>query len=91
MVLAHTYQARDFAPKLAARLQWPILTDVVAVKATDGRPVFTRLVFQGKLAADVVPEGASPCLVTFQAGAFRADAAARGPAAAGIVPFGGLD
>ncbi|MBE3135214.1 MAG: electron transfer flavoprotein subunit alpha/FixB family protein, partial [Acidobacteria bacterium] len=84
VVLPHTYQTRDFAPKLAAKLACPLVTDVVAIKAADGRPVFTRLMFQGKLAADVVPEGRAPSLVTFQIGAFRADAAARGAAAAPI-------
>ncbi len=34
--------------------------------------------FQGKLTADVVPEGATPHLITFQIGAFRADAVKRG-------------
>ncbi len=87
VVLAHTYQTRDFAPKLAARLRQPILTDVVAIRAADGRPVFTRLVFQGKLAADVVPEGGLPYLVTLQAGAFRADAAARRSDGAVIEPL----
>lgn len=87
VVLAHTYQTRDFAPKLAARLRQPILTDVVAIRAADGRPVFTRLVFQGKLAADVVPEGGLPYLVTLQAGAFRADAAARRSDGVAIEPL----
>ena len=34
--------------------------------------------FQGKLAADVVPQGEAPHFVSLQIGAFRADAAARG-------------
>jgi electron transfer flavoprotein alpha subunit len=84
VVLPHTYQTRDFAPKLAARLERPVVTDVVAVKAAEGRPVFTRLVFQGKLAADVVLDGHAPSFVTFQIGAFRADAAVRGPAPAPV-------
>ena len=64
----HTYQTRDFAPALAARLKRPIVTDVVGTK--DGR--YLRPVFQGKLMAEVEPAGASH-LVTFQIGAFRAD------------------
>ncbi|MBP1634265.1 MAG: etfA [Acidobacteria bacterium] len=84
-VFAHTYQARDFVPKLAARLGWPLLTDVVGFgEPFEGRPTFSRLVFQGKLAADVVAEGGGPCLVTVQAGAFQADAAARGAAPAPV-------
>ena len=84
-VFAHTYQARDFVPKLAARLGWPLVTDVVGFgEPFEGRPTFTRLVFQGKLAADVVAEGDGPCLVTVQAGAFKADAVARGEAPAPV-------
>ena len=79
VVLPHTYQTRDFAPKLAARLERSILTDVTAVRRLDdGSRAFVRPMFQGKLAADVVPDGPSPHLVTFQIGAFRADAARRG-------------
>jgi electron transfer flavoprotein alpha subunit len=84
VVMPHTYQTRDFAPKLAARVDRPLITDVIAVKRANGQPAFTRLVFQGKMAADVVPEAGSPCFVTFQIGAFRADAAARGDSAAPV-------
>ena len=35
---------------------------------------FTRPMFQGKLAADVEPAGDAPWFITFQIGAFRADA-----------------
>ena len=51
--LPHTYQTRDFAPALAARLGRPLVTDVVARSRTGGRVVYTRPVFQGKLSADV--------------------------------------
>ncbi len=78
VLFPHTYQARDFVPKLAARLGRSLITDVVGIADAAGQPAFTRLLLQGKLAADVVPEGEAPFLVTFQAGAFPADAAARG-------------
>ncbi len=78
VLLSHTYQTRDFAPQLAASLERPLIADCVGVKAADGRPAFVRLMFQGKLAADVVPVGEAPYLVTFQIGAFRADQAAKG-------------
>ena len=82
--LPHTYQTRDFAPALAARLGRALITDVVGIKSQDGAQVYTRPVFQGKLSADVVPEGPAPHLITFQIGAFRADAAARGAAPVNI-------
>ena len=81
---AHTYQTRDFAPALAARLQRSLVTDVTAVKRQDGGLVFVRPVFQGKLVADVAAEGAAPHLVTCQIGAFRADAMKRGASAAPV-------
>lgn len=84
IVLPHTYQTRDFAPKLAARLERSIITDVTSVKADAGRVVFTRPMFQGKLTADVAPVGPAPHFVTFQIGAFRPDAAERGAAPVSI-------
>ena len=73
----HTYQTRDFAPALAARLNRALITDVTAIKK-DGGLLFVRPMFQGKLSADVAPMGPAPHLVTIQIGAFRADAATRG-------------
>jgi electron transfer flavoprotein alpha subunit len=87
VVLPHTYQTRDFAPKLAARLDRAIITDVTAVKQAGQDVAFVRPMFQGKLTADVVPEGPGPHFVTFQIGAFRADQAARGAAPAPIRPL----
>jgi len=82
--LAHTYQTRDFAPALAARLGRALVTDVTAVRKGDEGFVYSRPVFQGKLNADVAAEGAAPHLITFQIGAYRADAAARGSSAAAV-------
>jgi electron transfer flavoprotein alpha subunit len=73
----HTYQTRDFAPTLAARLSRPLVTDVTAVKKEGEGFLYTRPVFQGKLNADVTTSGPAPHLITLQIGAFRADAAAR--------------
>jgi electron transfer flavoprotein alpha subunit len=84
VLLPHTYQTRDFAPKLAARMNRAILTDVTGIKGAGAESVFIRPMFQGKLTADVVPQGEAPHFVTFQIGAFRADQAARGSSAAPI-------
>jgi electron transfer flavoprotein alpha subunit len=73
--LPHTYQTRDFAPALAAKLGRAIVTDVTAIRKDGDALVYTRPVFQGKLAADVALTGPTPHLVTFQVGAYRADAA----------------
>ena len=60
VLLPHTYQTRDFAPKLAARLDRALVTDVTAIKSTAGAAAFVRPMFQGKLTADVVPQGPAP-------------------------------
>ena len=80
----HTYQTRDFAPALAARLGRPLITDVTGVKKDGDRLVYVRPMFQGKLNADVAAGGPPPHLVTCQIGAFRADSAARGAAPAPV-------
>jgi electron transfer flavoprotein alpha subunit len=84
VLLPHTYQTRDFAPKLAARLDRALVTDVTAVKAAGGETAFVRPMFQGKLTADVVPLGPAPHFVTFQIGAYRVDQAVRGQSAAPV-------
>src|SRR4051812_8966598 len=40
VVFAHTYQTRDYAPRLAARLDRALITDCVAVKAHGGQTAF---------------------------------------------------
>lgn len=84
VLLPHTYQTRDFAPKLAARLDRALVTDVTLVKLDGGAPVFVRPMFQGKLTAEVVPLGPAPHFVTFQIGAFRVEQVAKGDAAAPV-------
>jgi electron transfer flavoprotein alpha subunit len=74
VLLPHTYQTRDFAPMLAARMRKPLITDVTGISGTGTAATFTRPMFQGKLAAEVKPAGDGPFFVTFQIGSFRADA-----------------
>ena len=78
VIFPHTYQTRDFAPRLAARLDRVLVTDCTGVKRGDAGPVFVRQLFQGKVSADVVIEGPAPHLATFQIGTFRADAVRKG-------------
>jgi electron transfer flavoprotein alpha subunit len=80
VVFPHTYQVRDFAPKLAASFGKPFLSDVVGVSRDDTGLVFVRQLFQGKLNADVSVEGEPPFFVSVQSGAFRADSAESGAA-----------
>jgi electron transfer flavoprotein alpha subunit len=81
VALPHTYQTRDFAPALAARMRKALITDVTGIKGTGTDAAFSRPMFQGKLVADVKPVGDAPHFVSFQIGAFRADAAQKGSGA----------
>ncbi|HEY1903210.1 MAG TPA: electron transfer flavoprotein subunit alpha/FixB family protein [Terracidiphilus sp.] len=79
VVLPHTYQVRDYAPALAARLGQVLISDVIDI--SDG-PVFTRQLMQGRLNGAYRHSGSGPCFVSVQAGAFRAEAAEATPVAA---------
>jgi electron transfer flavoprotein alpha subunit len=87
VLFPHTYQTRDYAPKVATRFDRSLISDVIA--AREGG-VFVRQFFQGKLQGDirlapagrdVAKEGAGPHFVSLQAGAWRADALETGSAA----------
>jgi electron transfer flavoprotein alpha subunit len=80
VVFSHTYQVRDFAPKLAASLNAALISDCLGYRRQADRWIFVRQVFQGKFNADVEFDGDPPHLVSFQAAAFRGDSAVPAPA-----------
>ena len=71
VVFAHTYQTRDYVPKVATRFERVLVGDVIRARVDAGTPVLTRQLFQGKFDADVAVEGNGPHFVSVQAGAFR--------------------
>jgi electron transfer flavoprotein alpha subunit len=80
-VFPHTYQVRDYLPKLATSMDRVAVSDAVGHRVEDGRLVLVRQLFQGKMNADVRFTGAAPWFASLQAGAWRADLAATGKAA----------
>ena len=84
VLMPHTYQVRDFVPKLATALGRPVISDVIGFKKDGERLLFTRQMFQGKFAADVSFAGEPPYFATFQNGAFRGDQAEDGASAAPV-------
>jgi electron transfer flavoprotein alpha subunit len=86
VVFSHTYQVRDFAPKLAASLDRGLVSDCLGYRNEGGKLIFVRQVFQGKYCADVELAGEAPFFVSFQAAAFREDSVARGAGPAKITP-----
>jgi electron transfer flavoprotein alpha subunit len=83
----HTYQTRDYAPKLATRLKRSLVTDCIGAKSVPEGVAFVRPMFQGKFVADVVVDGEAPHFVSVQIGAYRADAVKAG---AGPAPTRGI-
>jgi electron transfer flavoprotein alpha subunit len=79
VLFPHTYQVRDFAPKLAAMLGKGMIGDCVGYRNQGGKLILVRQMFQGKTAADVTFQGAAPWFASFQAGAFRSDLVAPHP------------
>ena len=73
VLLPHTYQVRDFAPKLAANFGAVLVSDATGAKFEGGKVLFMRQMFQGKFTADVALAGDGPWFVSFQSGAYRAD------------------
>ena len=70
IVFPHSYQVRDFVPRLATRFNTMLISDVTAIEPG---PSFVRQLFQGKMNGAYRHTGAGPCFVSVQAGAFRAE------------------
>jgi electron transfer flavoprotein alpha subunit len=88
ILMPHTYQVRDFVPKLATAMGRTVISDCIGFKNQGGKLLFTRQMFQGKFAADVSFTSDAPWFVTFQNGAFRGDKAEAGAAAAPVETVG---
>jgi electron transfer flavoprotein alpha subunit len=84
VLMPHTYQVRDFVPKLATAMGRTAISDCVGYKKDGAKLLFTRQMFQGKLAADVSFACDAPWFVTFQNGAFRGDKVEAGTSAAPV-------
>src|SRR5229473_4108011 len=83
VLMPHTYQVRDFIPKLATAMGRTVISDCVGYRKDGEKLLFTRQMFQGKFAADVSFSCDAPWFVTFQNGAFRGDKVEAG---SGTVP-----
>jgi electron transfer flavoprotein alpha subunit len=84
VLMPHTYQVRDFVPKLATSMGRTVISDCIGFRYEGGNLVFTRQMFQGKLAADVSFASEAPWFATFQNGSFRGDKAEDGASAAPV-------
>jgi electron transfer flavoprotein alpha subunit len=81
IVFPHSYQVRDFLPKLATSLGKVAVSDVISHTVENGQVVLVRQLFQGKMNAAVRFAGDAPHFASLQAGAYRADQVVEGSAA----------
>ena len=81
ILMPHSYQGRDFAPRLSVRLERALVTDCIAIEQDDAGLVFIRQMFQGRAQMRVRVRGAAPRLVTLQPGCCRIENAEYGAAA----------
>ena len=78
LIFGHSYEARDWVPRLSARLDIPFISDCIGFK-NDGEFTLVRSVYQGKFNADVYINS-DKSIVSFQSGAFRIDGLKTGSA-----------
>ncbi|PYP84373.1 MAG: electron transfer flavoprotein subunit alpha/FixB family protein [Blastocatellia bacterium AA13] len=87
VIFSHTYQVRDFAPRLTAALGKTFVGDCIGYKLEGGALLLTRQIFQGKINTDVGVSTEPPIFISFQTGSYRADQAAAGESTAQIENF----
>ena len=76
----HTYQVRDYVPKISAKLMKPFLVDNVLMNSDGEETVFTKQMFNAKLYSDMIAMDEGPLLISFQSAAYSSDNAEEGSA-----------
>ena len=71
ILFAHTYEARDWVPRLSARMNYPFISDCVNLKNENNSLLVTRQTYQGKLNNDF--ELNTNVFCSIQSGCFKAD------------------
>lgn len=70
IMFAHTFNGRDFASRLAQKLEAGLATDVIKAEISAGKGLFTRAIYAGKVLAKVEVT-TDPILATIRAGVFE--------------------
>ena len=78
VLFGHSYQVRDYVPKLSAKLMKPFLADNIALNIDGDTMTLTKQMFNAKLFSDVAPSDAGPHLISLQSAAYNADTIASG-------------
>ena len=81
IIFGHTYEIRDWVPRLSARLNIPFISDCTGFKYENDLKLIRQL-YQGKVSADFRIKK-FPCIISFQSGSFRSDQIKSGAPARG--------
>ena len=71
LLFAHTYETRDWVPRLSVRFDCPFLSDCTEIKNENNSLVITRQTYQGKINNDL--ESNSQLLCSIQSGCYKID------------------
>jgi electron transfer flavoprotein alpha subunit len=73
VLIAHSTQGMDFAPRLAVTMRRPLIAGCVEYEKQNDRLILTRQVFNAKMNIKTLPRGEPPYFATASPGAFPAD------------------
>jgi electron transfer flavoprotein alpha subunit len=73
VLMGHTTQGMDFAPRLAASLRHPLIAGCVEFEKQGDRLILTRQIFNAKMNMKAALKGEPPYFATASPGAFPAD------------------
>ena len=76
ILFAHTYETRDWVPRLSAKLDIPFISDCIDFKIENESILITRQTYQGKLNNDLIPKEKFLCSI--QSGCFKIDTLKKG-------------
>ncbi len=71
IVFGHTYETRDWVPRLSARLDFPFISDCLGMDLSNGLTL-TRALYQNKINVDLSVKS-SNSIVSFQSGSYKLD------------------
>jgi electron transfer flavoprotein alpha subunit len=72
VLMGHSYMVRDFVPRVSAKLSIPFVSDIISVDFNNGSPLFSKQVFNAKLATSI-EVSSDQALLSFQSAAFSSD------------------
>ena len=72
VLMGHSYMVRDFLPRVSAKLNIPFGSDIISVDFNNGSPLYSKQVFNAKLATSI-ELSSDQALLSFQSAAFSSD------------------